>query len=263
MMSGNRDKAQPVASDYPRHFHPGSDVKSLGSTPLKIIVHIGTEKTGTTSLQIWMHENERALVRAGIWYCSTLGRTVNSLASVYAAGVSAGPEMLHIAGVHDEDGLDDFRQTVAADFRAEFKKAMKSGCSAFVIRSEHLHSRVTNEQQTERLKSLWAGFDVTEEFILLLRPQADLARSLQSTAARSGGEVSQKRYLKTANGPSFGYFDIYKRHHSTVEWFCNHVGIDRNKFNDPEQRQNAALDVSAVAILNAINPQPQERSAAL
>ena len=175
-----------------------------------------------------MHENERALVRAAIWYCSTLGRTVNSLASVYAAGVSAGPEMLHIAGVHDEDGLDDFRQTVAADFRAELKKAIKSGCSAFVISSEHLHSRITTEQQIEQLKSLWAGFGVSEECILFLRPQADLARSLQSAAAPSGGEVSQKRYLTTANGPYFEYFDIYKRHHSTVEWFCNHVGINRN-----------------------------------
>ena len=45
---------------------------------MECIVHIGTEKTGSTSLQRFLSLNRSSLLENGIAYTKTLGETVNN-----------------------------------------------------------------------------------------------------------------------------------------------------------------------------------------
>ena len=39
---------------------------------MKLVLHIGTEKTGTTACQVWMHENTQILRELCIWFAHSL-----------------------------------------------------------------------------------------------------------------------------------------------------------------------------------------------
>ena len=46
---------------------------------MKCILHIGTEKTGTTILQDWLYDNKVELSKVGVYLSDNLGKTNNIL----------------------------------------------------------------------------------------------------------------------------------------------------------------------------------------
>ena len=50
---------------------------------MQCILHIGTEKTGTTLIQNWLYANQEALSEQGVFLSEQLGKTNNRLISAY------------------------------------------------------------------------------------------------------------------------------------------------------------------------------------
>ena len=53
---------------------------------MKLILHIGTEKTATTSTQRWFRENRDLLIEQGVYYSRVLGPETHRKLCLWALG---------------------------------------------------------------------------------------------------------------------------------------------------------------------------------
>lgn len=148
---------------------------------MKCVLHIGTEKTGSTSLQHWLYDNQEELEEKGICLSKSLGVTHNRLLALYFQS--------RVDGWCKEHGLEDFdkRRTALApalqSLRNEVQHA-RERCHTFLVTSEHLHSRLTERNQVEELFQFLDSLFDSIEVVCYVRNQADLVLSAYSTALR-------------------------------------------------------------------------------
>lgn len=151
---------------------------------MKLILHIGTEKTGTTSIQHALARSRDELSRNGILYPKLLD-TENHM-EIAVAGMGLRPDdtiqiqELARTGYDLPGYLDAVRDALAADIDTAKPHTL-------LISNEHLHSRLPNVADVERLADfLGRDFDDVK-VIVYLRRQDRMAVSLHSTRLKGGG----------------------------------------------------------------------------
>lgn len=174
----------------------------------KCILHIGTEKTGTTTLQRFLAHNRSALRQTGCVFPSTLGSLSNRFLATYAMEDDRsddGRKRLAIATAAD---LQRHRQDVEDALQEE---ATHGDGSVLLLSSEHCHSRLVHESEVRRLHSLLARVCNDLSVIVYLRPQHELAISLYSTALRVGYSGRSVLPRATARMPYYNYDRLLDR----------------------------------------------------
>lgn len=147
-----------------------------------LYLHIGTEKTGTTSLQTFLAENEAALQAQGFTYlcdpakpyCHKNATTPLSLhapvvACFFADSQEYIPEEKHFP-------KDFLLQTLADDLRRNDKNV--------VLSSEHFSSRLRATDDLESLRQVFTGYNV--KIVCYIRRQDEMALASFSTDIKSG-----------------------------------------------------------------------------
>lgn len=150
---------------------------------MRAILHIGTEKTGSSSLQAWLSAAASDLRQRRVHCCVSGGRGNNrALAAAFMA----------------EDESDDFLRMHAlvepaarAAWRAEFlerlrKEVASCGAETFIISSEHFHSRLLDPLQVQALADFLRPLFTEIEVRVYLRRQDELALSFYSQKLRAG-----------------------------------------------------------------------------
>jgi hypothetical protein len=149
----------------------------------KCILHIGTEKTGTTTLQTFLTDNRSALRRMGYSFPSTLGTPGNRFIATYAMADDRSDDGRKRLRIATDADLALHREHVEGVLRDEM---MSGGGSVLLLSSEHCHSRLVHESEVRRLQSLLTRYCRQLSVIVYIRPQHELAISLYSTALRVG-----------------------------------------------------------------------------
>ena len=222
---------------------------------MKLILHIGTEKTGSTSLQRWLTANSEALRNQGIWYSSVLGRQDNRLIAVYARDSDKPDDGFAKSGIHSEKDHELFRRRLEKEFSNEVMSASSRKCRSFIISSEHLHSRITSSEMVGRVKCL-VGIHFEEiEVICYLRPQAHLLQSRLSVGIRNFTfgphefRTFEEEYYYNFND----LVDRWREHFENVKFLpfvrmpniindmSKLIGVDGSKLSAPD-RVNEKLD---------------------
>jgi len=237
----------------------------------RCILHIGTEKTGTTTLQAHLANNRLALEKMGFIYPSSLGRMAHVRMVTHAM---------------DDDHIDDQRkrlnvttcQQIAAH-RCEVEAALKQEVrtapsdSVLLLSSEHCHSRLNRKSEVQRLRDLLAPYCSEFQIVVYLRPQHELAVSRYSTALRVG--FADFEMIPTVNhlpplydygalldrwSAVFGNAEITPRIYAADEMkngdvcsdFLDLIGIaqDHSPFAQPA---NKSLSADAQIFLNQMN----------
>ena len=149
------------------------------------ILHIGTEKTGSTAIQHFLHNNWDIFKNQGVHICRSVGSPNNR--SLPAAFLS-------------EKKLDDFlrrlnhknleerrrwRQRVLKDFLAEVSRAEKKS-GTFVVSSEHLQSKLMSLDEVRELQLFLQPLFDSISVVCYLRRQDQLAMSRYSEVLRAG-----------------------------------------------------------------------------
>jgi len=230
---------------------------------------MGSEKTGSTSLQNWLHQNACALNLHKIWVCRSLGAPNNTVTAILAAQLEAGKDLLEPVKVYTADDMSAFARYMEQAFADECRKARETGARYFVISCEHLHSRVTKPSQVRRLHAFLTRYFSDIQCVLFLRSQADLARSQQSNRVLWGLPISIETLIKTADHFSFDYLSIfnmwhavfkrslvvvpYKRHPDSVVWIRRMLELADEDVATEVSRDKAALSVEMVALLDILN----------
>jgi len=134
------------------------------------VLHIGVEKTGTTSIQAWFSNHRALWERAGILYPQSAGvRNHMRLARWAQNEAAAAPGGSHAA----------FPEELA-------NECARSHASTIVLSNEHCHSRLTRVAQIRRLRDLLLSIAEEITVVVYLRRQDRLAVSLFSTALKMG-----------------------------------------------------------------------------
>ncbi|MDQ7080568.1 MAG: hypothetical protein Q9M41_07885 [Paracoccaceae bacterium] len=237
---------------------------------MKLLFHIGTEKTGTTSMQNWLAENRVQLLKHGVFACRSLGALSNRKISLWAQDESRPDRGFLSLGITTATQRRAFRQSLPATFAAEVAKARDLGCRIMVISNEHCHSRLRSQAEVNRAADFLAPHFAQIEILCALRPQIDMAISLASTLSRQRHRVD-RRFLRRVV-PENPYYDLdslvsrwetafgahnvtlvpYRHFPDMAAWLAAHLGVDDRSLH-PARRSNGPLDVQTMALINALD----------
>ncbi|MCI4661770.1 MAG: hypothetical protein MRY63_08140 [Neomegalonema sp.] len=171
----------------------------------RIVLHIGTEKTGTSALQVYFHEN-RAVYRAqGVLYPETIGPVVHEPLAAFAAADHKRDDLRRNRLIVSDEDLAAFRAEVRTALSREVERA---GCSTVLLSNEHCHSRLRSIEEIERLRSLLAPICPRIEVYVYFRRQDTLALSWYSTRVKSG--FKQQIFFPEMDLKRLYYFDHWK-----------------------------------------------------
>ncbi len=177
-------------------------------------LHIGTEKTATTTLQAFFHHRRAELADQGVLYTRAAGETNNWRLALAAYDDDRNDDRSGEAGVEGPASRERFRRQLTDELGAETEAARAAGLGSVLFSSEHLHSRLRRPEELERLARVLSALGVTETTVIVyLREQASLAASLHSTLVKHGA-----RSLHPPP-PSDVYFRHVCDHRATVERF--------------------------------------------
>jgi hypothetical protein len=245
---------------------------------MDLLLHIGCEKTGTTSAQQWLDQHATALAARGIVYSKALGRPSNRRISHYGLEPGTPDEALAREGIRSPDQYEALQSRIAAALTEEAQQARAAGCHTFVISSEHCHSRLKTEASVARVYHLLGPLFDDIRVLCVLRPQIDSCLSLASSLTRFGGAISRD-WVEREMKPTVKYYALhhlldrwaavfgaaaivpvaFRRSPDTIDLLEHRLGVTEAQF--PRlPASNQSLDYRVIALVNAMNAEHPDRA---
>lgn len=174
----------------------------------RVLFHIGTEKTGTTSIQRFLEVNEQSLEKQSIVYSKMAGRRQNWKLPLLA---------YQHPGHKDIGDPQQDRQHIEEQ-RAQLidllsQEVIHNTAGTLLFSSELVHSRLRSISDVENFSRGLSLTGITSpEFVIYIREPAETANSLYSTALRAGSTTPLP-----PNPGQDAYFDNICCHKATVQ----------------------------------------------
>lgn len=173
---------------------------------MKLILHIGIEKTATTTIQNYLYDNRNNFVENGTYIIRSLGQGNNRDL------VSCAMNNEHFDDYHLNKDIASSEDKIAHDIstlkRLEYElDKMPSNINKVVISSEQFHSRLTNDEEVFKLKSILNSYFSDIKVIVYLRPQVEVLVSLYSTIIKSGGKINFNDFIEENPKNLVEYYD--------------------------------------------------------
>lgn len=171
---------------------------------MKLYLHIGTEKTATTTIQHFLDENRDVFPSRGYSLLVSGGIPNNRKFAAYCLADDRYDDFFMDHQIADLEGKKAFQAEFRNDFANEMR-GLSSEIHSVIVSSEHLHSRLQTEKEVENLAGLLREFFDEIEIVCYFREQSGLAKSLYSTAVQSGAIVPFSNFLSRCHPGSFYY----------------------------------------------------------
>jgi len=122
---------------------------------MKCYLHVGTEKTGSTSIQNFLYANQDKLEEQNLFITKSCGKRNNRLLSVAAYSQTRRDDFTKIRGIIKNKDLVIFQESVLKKLNQEVKIIRNQYKNpTFLFSSEHLQSRLTKQEELIRLQSI-------------------------------------------------------------------------------------------------------------
>ena len=241
--------------------------------PFKLcILHIGTEKTGSSSIQAFLSGNRRALLKDGVFYPDTgaVGTQWEFVALAHKAPWSM--DIGRVLNITDHQSQQTFKTQFLENFTKQITQA--GGADTLLISAEHFHSRLNTHAMVESLKSILDPFVEDYKILVYFRRQDEVAVSLFSTQVKSGFEgIALTLPEPTAPAPYYDYASLVTRWASVfgldklsgglynqallhddgiLADFCDKVDIDLDGKKIPKW-QNSSVSAIGLKFIQAVN----------
>jgi hypothetical protein len=149
----------------------------------KCVLHIGTEKTGTTSVQAFLGLNRDNFASHGYFVPGSLmpPDMQDKPNHVHLAAIALNDrrfdkDLRGTIGLNDTASLSRFRTSVYTAFNDEVA-GVPNHCHTLLLSNEHCHSRLQSVEEVAYLKTFLDAYCETYKIIVYLRPQHELAVS--------------------------------------------------------------------------------------
>jgi hypothetical protein len=160
---------------------------------MKVLLHIGSEKTGTTSIQHWAAANRAPLAARGILYPAAPGERPNPRPEPNHVGLALAvaerarrPDLLGMLGLADAAAADAFAERMERRLAEEVAAAR---CDVLFLSNEHLSSRLRDEAEVAALRALIeraAGTPAEWRVVLYHRRQDEMIQSVHAMRVLHG-----------------------------------------------------------------------------
>lgn len=176
---------------------------------MKAIVHIGTEKTGTTSIQNFLYQNRKKLRKGGFHFLQCAGEKNNRALPAYCLNENRPDDFYRDLGITTLDQRIQYKAQFIKAFEKELAGLPKN-IHSVVISSEHFHSRIRTSEEMDNVQSLLENYFDDIEIVCYLRDQISTCTSYYSTALKSGNPSSFSEFIErcTPKNYYFNYFDV-------------------------------------------------------
>lgn len=151
---------------------------------MKAIIHIGGEKTGTTTVQNFAARNRARLAAHGVLYPLSLGSPNQLKMTGFAAADHKLDDIRIDLGLRSPDAVHEFRGQLRRDLGNEIQEY--NDISTILVSNEHLQSRLVGLGEVMRLKRFMDEFTNSQRIIVYLRRQDRVAVSHYSTKLKAG-----------------------------------------------------------------------------
>jgi hypothetical protein len=177
---------------------------------MDLYLHIGTEKTGTTSIQHFLYENIEKLKEKKIYLSQSIDFPNNqSLVEIFRGKLLQNKYYIKNK-IYNENERKIFFQELNEKIKNEFKEASVK-FDKMIVTSEHFHSVLRNIDQIKSLKNFLNKFFKKIKIICYFREQSEVAVSWYSTTVKGGSTQKLNKYLITHNvDPKNHYFNYYE-----------------------------------------------------
>lgn len=155
-----------------------------------IYLHIGTPKTGTTSIQGYLANNTKKL-RADGYLVPATSRHNHNANHIYLANYALNDDRsLQLRSICNTNTPNEILA-----FREQFYERLRDEISAYqgdyvILSNEHCYRCLNSKEETMRLKHLLEGLADQLEIIIYLREQSDMLCSQYSTNLKNNGRKS-------------------------------------------------------------------------
>lgn len=166
----------------------------------RAIVQIGTEKTGTTTLQHFLAVNRDRLQQRGFQYPKFCGAINHTGLAAYAMAPDRHDDIRSAFGAASADAVGALRARLDVAAAAEIDSQLTT-----LFCSEHCHSRLTTPEEVATLRNFLARHFDEVRISVYLRRQDQVALSLSSTRLKSGATDCQILPQVTVENPYFNY----------------------------------------------------------
>jgi hypothetical protein len=172
---------------------PGDLYKSLSTELIRsghrwpkmgtCVLHIGTEKTGSTSLQSSFGLNRHIFEGGGYFIPQTLAPQTSDgtlkhsfLALISMSDAKFDDDLRRKFHMVDAESLTRGRRDIFRTFCDEMT-AVPDSCHTVILSDEHCHSRLNSPEEVQNLKAFLDQFCEKYRIVVYLRPQHELAIS--------------------------------------------------------------------------------------
>lgn len=167
---------------------------------VQVIIHIGTEKTGSTSLQKMLKSNRDHWKKQGYLFSESMGRMAHLQLVAYSIDDNRDYQLFRVQHEYaPSSARATFRTKVRDRLRDELTSSGRD-LKGLLFSSEHFHSRIAMISEIERLRLLLTtlcaemGWEPVFEIVVYLRRQSDLLESKYFQYLISGGTHSFGRF---------------------------------------------------------------------
>jgi len=171
---------------------------------LKVIVHIGTEKTGTTSIQAFLYKNRKKLKDAGYYFIQSAGQQNNRILPAYCIADDKPDDFFWEKGIRTLEQRVEFKREFIKDFEDEIH-SIPASVHTVIISSEHFHSRIRSEAEMDNVYKLLSTYFNEFKIVCYLREQAATCTSSYSTDMKTGGREALETYFLRCKPENYFY----------------------------------------------------------
>jgi len=162
-----------------------------------IILHIGTEKTGSTSIQEFLRASKDSLSELEILFPESIGHTCHIDFTACALHDSPEHPIRNLLGLTVQESFLEFVKNIKRKLSTEIKN---NSPSLIIISDEHINAHLSSVESLLAFKELCEEFGEIKSVIIYLRRQDDFRLSMFSQGVRSG---NLSGFLKLGPLPTF------------------------------------------------------------
>lgn len=246
---------------------------------MKAIVHIGSPKTGSSSIQTFLHLNSAELARRGVRY----QRNVPHRGSQYEYPLAALARRGQVLG--GQEARVRYKVRTIEEARANYLRAangLTSWPTSFkqpvaVFSSEHFAPWIRSIEDVAEVDRMFGDVFSDVTYVLYLRRQEDLVASRYSERVKRGASVKMNGFVRRSLN-SLDHFDLVQRWIQVVgpdrfkirlmeknfltdgdliSDFCGLIGVDPQGLKQPP-RVNEALSATGAEVMRRLNLRARE-----
>lgn len=206
---------------------------------MKCILHIGTEKTGSSVLQHWLYHNRENLSKQGVYLSERMGMPINAnFVSYFLDYLDDWAYRLNITTLEQKDRFfKDFEPFIAE----EIQQAEKTH-DTMIITSELFHSRYIKRELIEKLKVFLDKYFDEVEVVCYFREQSAMRLSFYNTMMLVVGEKGDINDFDKEQLEQNHYYNFYKVANDWATVFgkenCCFKIYERNRFYQKDIRKD-------------------------